>query len=128
MKKLNVAYWIFTGLLIVLMGMGSISNITNDPDAVKVVVDHLHYPTYFLPFIGVAKLLGAIALLIPGFPRIKEWIYAGFTFDLVAAMYSFIMVGDPPQAWAPIIIGLVLVFVSYILHHKRRKAMGQRAV
>jgi len=67
-------------------------------------------------------VLGAIALIIPGFSRLKEWVYAGFAYDLLAAMYSSICVGDPVSAWAPLLIGLALLFASYILYHKKRKA------
>ncbi|HZG18255.1 MAG TPA: DoxX family protein [Candidatus Bathyarchaeia archaeon] len=122
MKKTNIAYWVFTGLLSALMIMGAIPDILMVPDAVTMITEHLGYPAYFLPFIGVAKLLGAIAILIPGFPRIKEWAYAGFTYDLIAAIYSMIAVGDPIGTWSPVLIGFVLIASSYILHHKRRKA------
>jgi uncharacterized membrane protein YphA (DoxX/SURF4 family) len=104
------------------MGGGAIPDIMKHPEAVKLVVDHLHYPEYFLPFIGVAKLLGAIVLLIPGLPRLKEWVYAGFCYDLIGAVYSSMSVGDPPAAWAPVGIGFIILFTSYILHQKRRKA------
>ncbi|MGV2448107.1 UNVERIFIED_CONTAM: DoxX family protein, partial [Bacillus sp. ATCC 13368] len=81
MKKTKIIYWIFTGLLVALMVLGSIPDIMSVPDAVA-LFNHLGYPTYLLPFIGIAKLLGVVAILIPGFPRIKEWAYAGFVFDL----------------------------------------------
>ncbi|SMG65112.1 conserved hypothetical protein, partial [methanotrophic bacterial endosymbiont of Bathymodiolus sp.] len=71
------------------MGIGAIPDILYASDAV-VLFAHLGYPSYLLPFLGVAKLLGILAILIPGFPRIKEWAYAGLTFDLVGAMYSSI--------------------------------------
>ena len=70
-------------------GFGFYSDIMSVPDAVA-LFNHLGYPTYLLPFIGIAKLLGVVAILIPGFPRIKEWAYAGFVFDLTGAMYSSI--------------------------------------
>jgi uncharacterized membrane protein YphA (DoxX/SURF4 family) len=56
-------------------------------DAVK-FMDQLGYPHYFIPFIGVAKILGCIAIAIPGYYRIKEWAYAGLFFDLAGAIYS----------------------------------------
>lgn len=127
MKKINIGYWIFTLLLAALMGAGAIPDILSTPDAVQMVCGHLHYPAYFLPFIGVAKLLGAIAILVPGFPRLKEWAYAGFTFDITGAVYSSIAVGDPPSAWVfTIILGYGLIFGSYIFYHKRRKALAAR--
>ncbi len=77
MKKTKTIYWIFTGLFAGIMMLSAIPDIIKVPDAVQMVSTHLGYPVYFLPFIGVAKLLGAIAILIPGYPRIKEWAYAG---------------------------------------------------
>lgn len=79
-------------------------------------------PTRALPFIGVAKLLGIVALLAPGFPTLKEWAYAGFVFDMAGAMYSHICVGDSPTQWIPIFIPLILLAGSYVFHHKKLKA------
>lgn len=93
MKKTNVGYWIFTGLLSALMLVGSIPDILSVSSAVE-LFNHLGYPDYLLPFLGIAKLLGVLALLTPGFPRLKEWAYAGFAFDLGGALYSSISVGD----------------------------------
>lgn len=121
-KSTTVIYWIVTGLLAALMLMSGIMNAMVTPESVTMITDHLGYPKYFIAFIGVAKALGAIALVIPGFRRIKEWAYAGLTFDLTAAIYSIISVGDPVSAWAPILIGLALIAVSYIYYHKKLKA------
>ncbi|WP_148356862.1 DoxX family protein [Peribacillus simplex] len=121
MKKIKIIYWIFTGLLVALMVLGSIPDIMSVPDAVA-LFNHLGYPTYLLPFIGIAKLLGVVAILIPGFPRIKEWAYAGFVFDLTGAMYSSISVGDPTSGWLLFIIGYILIAGSYIYHHKILKS------
>lgn len=123
MKKINIVYWIFTGLLIALMAFGSIPDILSAPDAVT-LFKHLGYPTYLLPFLGAAKLLGCAAILIPGFPRIKEWAYAGFTIDLTGAMYSSISVGDPPSGWMIFIIGYLLIAGSYVYYHKRLRAIS----
>ena len=122
MKRTKILYWVFTGLLGALMLMSSIPDIISSPEAVEIVTHHLGYPAYFIPFIGVAKLLGVIAILAPGFPRLKEWAYAGFVFDLTAAVYSSIRVGDPVSQWAPIIIGFVIIALSYIFYHKKQKA------
>ncbi|MFC9601391.1 DoxX family protein [Peribacillus butanolivorans] len=121
MKKIKIIYWIFTVLLVALMGLGSIPDIMSVPDAVT-LFNHLGYPTYLLPFIGIAKLLGVVAILIPGFPRIKEWAYAGFVFDLSGAMYSSISVGDPASGWLLFIFGYILIAGSYIYHHKILKS------
>lgn len=118
MKKTAIFYWIFTGLLVLLMGLGSIPNIMRSPESVA-LFQHLGYPPYLLPFLGVAKVLGTVAILVPGWPRLKEWAYAGFVFDLTGAMYSFMSVGDPVSNWLPISIGYLIIAGSYYFYHKR---------
>ena len=119
MKKTNTIYWILTGLSSAMMLFSSIPNILSVPQAVDLVITHLGYPTYFLPMIGVAKLAGAIAILVPGFPRIKEWAYAGLMYDVLAAIYSSISVGDPASQWIVILIPIILIGSSYFYYHKR---------
>ena len=121
MKKITVLYWVFTGLLSALMLLGAIPDLMSVPDAVT-LFNHLGYPAYLLPFLGVAKILGVIAILVPGFPRIKEWAYAGFVFDLAGAMYSSIAVHDPASGWAIFIIGFLLIAGSYIFYHRKQRA------
>jgi uncharacterized membrane protein YphA (DoxX/SURF4 family) len=62
--------------------------------------------------LGIAKPLGAIALLIPGLSRVKEWAYAGFTFAWICAIIAHYLAGDGPTAFAPL-VGLVLLAISY---------------
>ncbi len=113
---MKILYWITTGLMSALMGLSAIPDILRIQEAVDIFA-HLGYPAYLLPFIGVAKLLGVIAVLTPGFRRLKEWAYAGLVFDLIGALYSHIAVGDPVSGWIFPVIGLVLVFSSYFLYH-----------
>lgn len=87
MKKLNVFYWICTGILFPAIGIGSVLDIMSSPDSVQVFTS-LGYPAYLGPFLGVAHLLGLAAILIPKFPRLKEWAYAGLAFDIIGAIYS----------------------------------------
>jgi uncharacterized membrane protein YphA (DoxX/SURF4 family) len=117
-KKIKISYWIFTGLFSALMIMASIPDILSVPEAIA-IFKHLGYPTYLLPFIGTAKFLGVVAILIPGFPRIKEWAYAGLFFDLLGALYSAIAVSDPFSSIAPAVIGIILFAGSYIFYHKK---------
>jgi len=123
MKKTRIIYWVFTGLFSALMLFASIPDVLVVPDAVA-FINHLGYPNYFTPFIGVAKLLGIIAILIPGFPRIKEWAYAGLFFDLIGALYSQIAVGDPSGGWVFTLIPMILGILSYVFYHKKLKAVA----
>ena len=119
MKRTNIFYWIVTGLFSAFMIFSSIPDILNTPDAVKFMTS-LGYPPYFTPFIGVAKVLGIIAILIPGHPRIKEWAYAGLVFDLIGASYSVMSVQPGPGALFMLVF-VGFAFGSYFLYHKKLK-------
>ena len=121
MKRTNIIYWILTGLAAAMMLLSGIPNILSVPDAVALISKHLGYPPYFIPMIGVAKVVGSIAIVIPGFNRIKEWAYAGLIYDLTAAIYSMIALGDPFSGWVFILLPIALLVGSYIFHHKRLK-------
>jgi len=123
MSKTKILYWIFTGLAAAFMLMASIPDVLQSTEA-SAVFRHLGYPAYLIPFIGVAKILGVAALLIPGFQRLKEWAYAGLVFDLIGALYSHTSVGDPPSSWVFAVIGLLLVFGSYLFYRKRLNDEG----
>lgn len=117
-----ILYWIFTGLLLVFMALTSIPEAFSVPSAIT-LFKHLGYPPYLLPFLGIGRLLGVVALAIPGFPRIKEWVYAGFVFDLTGALYSSISVGDSDvSGWLLFLIGYLLIVGSYIFYHKKVKS------
>jgi uncharacterized membrane protein len=119
MKKLNIIYWIVTGLFAAAMSLGSISNVTQAPEAVDMISTQLGYPQYIIPFLGIAKILGSIAILLPNLRRIKEWAYAGLFFDLVGAVYSmFSKFGFQPQSLFMIVF-FGLLFGSYYLWHKK---------
>jgi uncharacterized membrane protein YphA (DoxX/SURF4 family) len=122
MKTIKITYWIFTILLVVLMLFSAIASLKQNPDGVA-MMKHLEYPYSVLTLLSIAKILGVIAILIPGFPRLKEWAYAGFTFDLVGAIYASLAVGDPVNQSLPIFLGLIFVFGSYIFYHKKMRGM-----
>jgi uncharacterized membrane protein len=122
MKKTKTLYWIFTGLFAVFMIFSGITNVMVIPDAVTIITTHLGYPQYLIPFLGLAKILGGIALLVPGFPRLKEWAYAGLFFDILGAAYSGICVdGFQPQMLSMLIF-FGLEALSYIYYHKLQAA------
>ena len=121
MKKTKIIYGIFTGLFAAIMTMSAIPDILSNPVAVKGMHEGLGYPLYFIPFIGVAKVLGVVAILIPGYLRIKEWAYAGLTFDLLGATYSIIASGQPSGNWMFMALPLALAAGSYIFYHKKLK-------
>jgi len=122
MKKVNILYWVITGLFTAFMLFSAIPDIMFVPEAVNFVSDKLGYPRYIIPFLGVAKALGVIALLIPGFPRLKEWAYAGLCFDLIGAAYSAVMTDGLKPDLAFWILPLGMLAFSYRLYHTRLNA------
>ena len=93
----NLAYWVPTGLFCALFVIGGIGHLFRLAPQLE-GMQTLGYPLYVMSILGVAKLLGVAALLMPGQPLLKEWAYAGFTFDLLGASASHSLNGDPLPA------------------------------
>lgn len=97
-------YWattVLAALLFTVPGVGLLGRLSHFADDMA----HLGYPLYFLTLLGAWKVLGAVAILIPGFPRVKEWAYAGMIFDLSGALVSRAVMGD----------GVVKVIVPFVI-------------
>jgi len=122
-NRINSVYWVVTGLMAAFMLMASVPDVLRLPQAVE-IFGHLGYPTYLLPFLGTAKIFGVIAVLVPGFDRLKEWAYAGLVFDVAGALYSHLSVGDPVSVWGFALIALVLVSSSYAVGRHRTEERG----
>jgi hypothetical protein len=104
----NKIFWIFTVLFSLFMLYSGYSEIA-DPAGVKVITD-LGYPAYFSAMLGFAKILGALALLAQRkFPHLAEWAYAGFTFDILAAVYSMYKMGAGVGSLVPVLFLIPLV-------------------
>src|SRR5262245_57472144 len=123
MRAANWIGWTITGLMAALLLMSAVPDVLQIPGALA-VFRHLGYPPYLLPFLGTAKILGVVAVLLPGLPRIKEWAFAGLTFDVTGALYSHLSVGDPASAWTPAVIALMLVGSSYVAYRVRSRHLG----
>lgn len=124
MKKINIIYWIFTVLLLAGMLSSAIPGMLGVPEA-KAFMLLLGYPAYIPMFLGIAKILAVIAILIPGYPRVKEWAYAGLTFDLIGATYSQVAVHMPAAQCSFMVIWFAVLAGSYIYYHKRIKSATQ---
>ena len=120
-KRNKIIYWIST----LWLALGMLSTGAVQLFKVKTEVDmitHLGYPVYFLTILGIWKFLGVIAVLIPKFPLVKEWAYAGFTFDFIFATISHGAVdGINGQTFFPLVV-LAILSVSYIYYHKLSNA------
>jgi len=119
-----IAYWITTILVTAELALGGVLDVLRVP-YVRSVIDHLGYPQYFLVIIGVWKLLGAVALVAPRFPRLKEWAYAGAVFNYTGAVASHLALGDGPLALLYPVIQLGLIGVSWRLRPSARRELRQ---
>jgi DoxX-like protein len=122
MKSTKILYWVFTIIFALLMLSSAIPNILSTKAWIT-IMQQLGYPSYLLPFLGVAKLLGVIGILIPGYPRVKEWAYAGLFFDLAGVIYSGIAAaGKFDPMMLTMLVWIVPGILSYIYYHKLNKA------
>lgn len=115
-KGVNIAYWVFTGFIGAMMLMSGFMYFTS-PEVVQGFAK-LGFPDWFRIELGTAKLLGAVALLIPIPGRYKEWTYAGFTINFISAVIAHIAINDTANVGGPI-VALVLLFASYFFYRKR---------
>lgn len=119
-KTKKIIYWIATLWLSLGMVSTGIVQVMNMKEEVAFIIK-LGYPMYFLTLLGVWKILGVIAILIPRMPLLKEWAYAGFFFMMSGAVYSHIAAGSPVSEMLPALLLLALTIVSWYLRPADRK-------
>lgn len=122
----TAAYWTTTIFGPTSFVIGGVLALTQS-DEVLASTAHLGFPAYFTLILGTWKLLGAIAVTAPGLPRVKEWAYAGFFFDLTAAAVAHAVVGDGAADIISPLVFLALVIASYLLRPPTRKLAVQPA-
>jgi hypothetical protein len=118
------AYWVTTGLVLFELGVGGVWDLLRVQQA-RVLIERLGYPPYFLTILGIWKLLGAVALAVPRFPRLKEWAYAGVLFDLTGAVASLVaagMVSVGTTAYPVAMIGVAVA--SWALRPASRRVLS----
>jgi len=129
-KRNKIIYWIST----IWLSLGMLSTGTLQLLKLKAEgavappgvygIAHLGYPIYFLTILGIWKILGVVALLIPGFPLLKEWAYAGFFFAMSGAVFSRIASGDSVSEIFPSSLLLVLTVLSWYFRPADRKIVS----
>jgi hypothetical protein len=128
MSKRAIGFWAATGLLATELVTGGILELCHSNVAFGIVmtINHLGYPIYVLNILGVWKLLGAVALLVPRFPILKEWAYAGVTFNMTGAVVSHLCSGDDVAKVLPPLMLLAVTAVSWALRPASRRCTSQR--
>ncbi len=111
-KGLVIAFWIATALFCLQMGFTAYAQL--ELSGAKDAFVRLGFPSYFRVELSIAKLAGALVLLAPASPRLKEWAYAGFAFNLASAVIAHVSMGDGPEAWGFAVGTSVLWAISYV--------------
>jgi DoxX-like protein len=119
----KVAYWVSTGLVVAMSLFAGFAYLSGSPQAVQGFA-HVGYPQQLRIILGIVKPLGAIALLVPGVARLKEWAYAGFTFAWISAFFAHYLAGDGPRAFSPLVL-LALLGVSYVTRPASRRDLAK---
>ena len=125
-KAGKITYWIATAWLALGMtvtGTGQVIKMKEGQGGVDMIT-HLGYPVYLLTLLGTWKILGVAAVLIPKFPLLKEWAYAGFFFLTTGAIFSHIASGDAVSAIFPSLLLLILAVVSWYFRPANRKIIS----
>ncbi len=117
MKKNNIIYWTLTGLVSAAFLMSSTMYLGKNPELVN-GFNQMGFPLFMVTLLGTAKLLGALAIINPWSPKLREWAYAGFTFVLIGAAWTHAATNTPMVA--PLVF-LVLLGASYYFHLKKVK-------
>src|SRR5262245_44247683 len=122
-----IAYWMTTGMIVLAMFSGGVAELAHRPETINGMIQ-LGYPVYFVKILGFWKLLGSVALVIPRFPRLKEWAYAGIFFNMTGAAVSHVVCQD--AAWHIVVtVGLAaLAVASWALRPASRTLGGYRQV
>lgn len=126
MKATKIIYWVTTGLLAVMMSYSAYLYLTEP--AMEQAFQHLGFPGYFRVELAIAKLIGAVLLLVPISTRIKEWVYAGFSIVFISAFIAHLVSGDPVSATImPLILFVVLMISYFTLQKYQRREQVQEA-
>jgi hypothetical protein len=117
-RSKKVFYWVSTGFAALALTAAGAANVMRAPQVVA-TMSHLGYPPYVATILGTWKVLGVLAILAPGFSRLKEWAYAGFFFDLTGAAISHAASGDAVGVVIVPLVLLVAVMASWALQPAR---------
>ncbi len=117
MKKYKIMFWVATSLIFVLEGL--MPAFTSQSEMAKEGIRHLGYPAYFGTMLAVFKTLGGFALILPMVPkRVKEWAYAGYGFDFIAAFVSLSAVDGMSSMLIMPVVAMAILVMSYVSYNK----------
>ncbi|RNI34930.1 DoxX family protein [Hanamia caeni] len=123
-KAGKIIYWIATiWLALGMVSTGLMQLMKKNGQGGIDMLTHLGYPVYLLMMLGIWKILGAAAVLVPGIPIVKEWAYAGFFFIMTGAFFSHIAIGDSAVELFPSLLLLILTILSWYFRPAGRRLL-----
>src|SRR5262249_13459204 len=124
----TIVFWVATALVAAEFALGGVWDLLRIP-YVSTIMVHLGYPSYFALFMGLWKVPGSVGVLLPGLPRLKEWVYAGMVYEMTGAVFSHAAVGDGVVELSVPLVLLALIGVSWAFRPPdRRDWIGAVAV
>src|ERR1700739_3660940 len=120
--KRKIIYWLTTGRVAALSVFAGFTYLSGSPQSVDGFA-HVGYPQQLRIILGIAKPLGAIALIVPGMGKLKEWAYAGFTIAWISAFIAHYLAKDGAKAFAPLVFLLILA-ISYLTRPASRQCQA----
>lgn len=122
MKSVKITYWVTTSFIAVVMAYSAYLYLT--AESVQQGFQHLGFPDYFRVELAIAKLIGAVLLLVPVANSIKEWVYLGFAITFISAFIAHTAQNDPITNRIGPVVFLVLLIVSYITYRKLNQSIN----
>ncbi len=117
MKATKITYWVTTSLTTLMMLLSAYAYLTQP--TMEQAFHHLGYPDYFRVELAIAKIIGAILLIAPAGPRVKEWVYAGFIITFISAFIAHTVSGDPISHRITVLVSIGLLAASYFTYHRK---------
>lgn len=117
-KKYTYLYWTLLILLATFFTISGFLEITKSPATYPKTLK-MGYPPYFILTLGISKICGAIVLLIPRIKRLKEWAFAGFTFDVIFAFISGLAISSPADYIKAIIVFWIIMLTYSLFLEKQ---------
>jgi hypothetical protein len=115
----KIAYWVTTSIVVLMMTFSGVMYLMGSAQVVEGFA-HMGYPQQLRIALGIAKLVGAVILIVPGLPLVKEWAYAGFAFAWVLAAIGHYLAGDGISSITPLVL-LAIMIVSYLTRPPSRR-------
>jgi uncharacterized membrane protein YphA (DoxX/SURF4 family) len=125
-KNKKIIFWTITVLISAFFMLSGYMEVTKNPATYPKTIS-MGYPPYFITLLGIAKLIGAAVFLIPAFRRLREWVFAAFTIDVIFAFVSGYTIQSYADCMKAVIVFIILMLTYWLLFNIERTANQNRS-